>query len=137
MYEGISPKILQFLKTLKYITELYHIKHHQNRIYIWQCKHQTYNLTTPDMFINLGKSWFGPSISLILLFQRCHMSQNCWLNIPKNQVASYQATGWMQEGLLFTTLVNYSEEIYLVGWVPPVHLHAFLFKNSNLNENNY
>ena len=29
MYAGISPEILQFLKTLKYITELYQIDHHQ------------------------------------------------------------------------------------------------------------
>lgn len=29
MYAGISPEILQFLKTLKYITELYQKNHHQ------------------------------------------------------------------------------------------------------------
>ena len=43
MYAGISPEILQFLKTLKYITELYQFdKLYQN--YDHQVKH-LYHLT--------------------------------------------------------------------------------------------
>jgi hypothetical protein len=35
MYAGISPEILQFLRTLKYITELYQINRHQvEHVYI-------------------------------------------------------------------------------------------------------
>ena len=71
MYAGISPEILQFLRTLKYITELYQINRHQvEHVYInWQYKYETYNVTMSVMLLNIGKSWFGPSISLILLYK--------------------------------------------------------------------
>ena len=41
MYGGISPEIRQFLRTLKYITELYQINRHQvEHVYInWQYKY--------------------------------------------------------------------------------------------------